>query len=210
MAEKILGSTKTSTGFKKNGCVEKLRSETVKTAQQWASEQLEKMKDQTRKEQKALDRILDANGFYGVLGFQKVQHIVVPKDGSHLFLYNVSFGYKVAIEVVYSEKTTMRHRKLLNSMGFELIYISMSEANVEKVLQRFVLGIMRHLRDAERVKVGQRRKTLISLARKQGKPDSSVLPASVDTKKLDHLNRLTTALEEKIEQQNKKFGSYES
>ena len=145
-----------------------------------------------------------------MLGFQKVQHIVVPKDGSHLFLHNVSFGYKVAIEVVYSEKTTMRHRKLLNSMGFELIYISMSEANVEKVLQRFVLGIMRHLRDAERVKVGQRRKTLISLARKQGKPDSSVSPASVDTKKLDHLNRLTTALEEKIEQQNKKFGSYES
>ena len=208
MVEKILGSTKTSAGFKKNGCMEKLRSETVKTAQQWASEQLEKMKERTCKEQKDLDRILDANGFYGVLGFQKVQHLVVPKDGSHLFLHNVSFGYKIAIEVACSEKTTMRHKKLLNSMGFELVYINRSEANAVNVFLYFVLGIMRHLRDAERVKVGQRRKTLESLAKKQGKPDSSVLSASVDTKKLDHLNRQITALEEKIEQQSKKFGLY--
>lgn len=208
MAEKKSDSAETSTGFKKNGCMEKLRSETAKTAQQWVSEQLGKMKKETCKEQKALDRILDANGFYEVLGFQKVQHIVVPKDGSHLFLHNVSFGYKVAIEVACPEETTMRHRKLLNSMGFELVYINMSEANIEKVLQRFVLGVMRYLRNMEQVKVRQRRKTLISLARKQGKPDSSVSSASVDMEKLVHLNCRIEALEEEVEQQSKKFGSY--
>lgn len=208
MVEKNLGSAKASKRFRKNGCMEKLRSETVEAAQRWASEQLEKTKRNTCREQKALDRILDANGFYSVLGFQKFQHIVVPKDGSHLFLHNVSFGYKIAIEVACSEETTARHARLLDSMGFELVYIGMSEANVEKVLQRFVLGIMRHLRDVEKVKVRQRRKTLISLARKQGKPDSSVSSASVDIEKLVHLNCRIEALEEEIELVGKKFGSY--
>lgn len=208
MVEKNLGSAKASKRFRKNGCMEKLRSETVEAAQRWASEQLEKTKRNTCREQKALDRILDANGFYSVLGFQKFQHIVVPKDGSHLFLHNVSFGYKIAIEVACSEETTARHTRLLDSMGFELVYIGMSEANVEKVLQRFVLGIMRHLRDVEKVKVRQRRKTLISLARKQGKLDSSVSSASVDIEKLAHLNCRIEALEEEIELVGKKFGSY--
>ena len=192
---------KTSTRFKKNGCMEKLRVKTIEATQQWVSQQLRTMKEKTCKEQESLDRILNASGFYGVLGFQKVQHLVVPQNGKHLFLRNVSFEYKIAIEVACSEETTMRHKELLDSMGFELVYINKSEANAGKVLQSFVLGVMKHLRDVEQVKVRQRRKTLESHANKQEQAASTMF---VNTKKLTHLDSQIDAMKKNIGQQGKK------